>query len=316
MRRKVVDPTSGLEWELAARLTEGPPLILDGATGTELERRGVWTGLPLWSAHALVDSPDTVEAIHLDYARAGVEILTANTFRTQRRALAHGGLAERAGELTELAVALARRALHRAGAATSALVAGSAPTLEDCYRPDRVPDDASLRREHAEHAANLARAGVDLILVETMNTRREALAALRAAREVGRPALVSFVCGAGAALLSGEALADAVAAVADEGPLCVLVNCLPPSKVPPCLEVLRDAGLPFGVYANLGEPRADGSLDFTEACSPQAFADAVESWVAAGAHMVGGCCGTTPAHLEAVVSRRGRRGVGGAFLGH
>ena len=136
-----------------------------------------------------------------------------------------------------------------------------------------------------------------------MNSIREARAALRAAARVGMPALVSFVCGAGAALLSGEALADAIAAAAAEGPLAVLVNCLPPSKVPACLEVLRDAGLPFGVYANLGEPRPDGTLAFSEQCAPETFADRVEEWLAAGARIVGGCCGTTPEHLRAVASR-------------
>ena len=71
-----------------ARLRAAAPILLDGATGTELEARGIEAGLPLWSSHALLHAPEAVEAIHRDYALAGAEILTANTFRTQERVLA------------------------------------------------------------------------------------------------------------------------------------------------------------------------------------------------------------------------------------
>ncbi len=94
---------------LRSRILSGRPLLLDGATGTELERRGVPSALPLWSAHALLESPQTVAEIHAEYVAAGAEVLTANTFRTQRRTLERAGMGERAEELTALAVSLARR---------------------------------------------------------------------------------------------------------------------------------------------------------------------------------------------------------------
>jgi S-methylmethionine-dependent homocysteine/selenocysteine methylase len=284
--------------ELRARLGGGPVLLLDGATGTELERRGVRTPLPAWSAPALLEHPDVILAIHTDYARAGVEALTANTFRTQRRALAAAGLADRAAELTGRAVALARRAATAAGG--SPFVLGSASPLEDCYRPDLVPDAAALEREHAEHVRHLADAGVDAVLVETMNTRREAEIATRAAVALDLPALASFVCWHGARLLSGEALRDAAEDVRRAGASAVLVNCLPPSNVGACLPVLAEVGLPFGAYANLGEPNDDTGFARSEECGPEAFAAHASGWVRAGAHIVGGCCGTTPEHLRAV----------------
>ncbi len=277
--------------------------VLDGATGTELERRGIRTGLPLWSAHALFEAPEVVAEIHADYAAAGVDALTANTFRTQRRTLARGGLGARAAELTTRAVALARRAAD-AASGPAPLVLGSAATLEDCYRPDLVPDDASLAREHAEHAEHLVAAGVDAILVETMNTVREARAALRAARRAGAPALVSFVCWDGARLLSGERLESAIEGIRGEDPVVVAVNCLPPSNVEACLRVLARSGLPFGVYPNLGEPDDKTSLRRGESCQPERFAAKASRWLGAGAVLVGGCCGTTPDHLRAVVSLR------------
>ncbi len=238
--------------QLRERLRQPRPILLDGATGTELERRGVSSDLPLWSARALLEAPDQVEEIHAEYVAAGAEILTANTFRTQRRTLKRGGLAERSAELTSLAVALARRSVGKGRGFV--FVAGSASPLEDCYRPDLVPDAKSLAREHGEHAHNLAEAGVDLILVETMNAIDEANAAARAAASTGLPFCVSFVCGEDARLLSGEPLSRAVDVVANHAPTALLVNCLPPSRVAPCLAALQRSGLPFGVYPNLGAP--------------------------------------------------------------
>ncbi|HXK25970.1 MAG TPA: homocysteine S-methyltransferase family protein [Myxococcota bacterium] len=288
-----------------ARLRDRSTLVLDGATGTELERRGVPSSLPLWSAPALLEHPEVVARIHSEYAAAGVEVLTANTFRTQHRTLARGGLGERAEELTRIAVELARRGA-RSGR-QRVFVVGSAPPLEDCYRPDLVPEPQALAREHGEHARNLAAADVDAILVETMNSVREAVAATRAARAEQLPVLASFVCWDGARLLSGEPLESAALAVRDVGADAVLVNCLPPSNVHACLPALARSRLPFGAYANLGEPNDETGFTRSEDCTPDAFARHAESWALAGAQLVGGCCGTTPDHLRAVAQRlRGR----------
>jgi S-methylmethionine-dependent homocysteine/selenocysteine methylase len=278
------------------RLRGGPPLLLDGATGTELERRGVPSALPLWSTHALLHQPERVREVHADYVAAGAELLTANTFRTQERTLARGGAAGRAPELTALAVALAREAA--AEAPREVAVLGSAPPLEDCYSPQLVPDASALAREHAAHCENLAAAGADAILVETMNALREARAALRAARATGLPVLASFACGSGARLLSGERLRDAVALAGDEGAVAVLVNCLPIRDVPACLPVLAAGALPFGAYANLGAPEPEGWR--RDERPPGEFAAAARDWLDAGATVVGGCCGTTPAHIAAL----------------
>jgi homocysteine S-methyltransferase len=276
------------ETRLRERLATGPPLILDGATGTELERRGIPSELPLWSARGLIESPETVLAIHRAYVAAGAEALTANTFRTQRRTLEKAGQGHRAGELTTRAVALA----HEAASGDHIFVLGSAPPLEDCFHPELVPDDAPLVREHREHARHLVEAGVDAVLVETMNTIREAVAAVRAARECGAPVLASFVTRCRARLLSGEPLDEAVDAVVELGPLAVGVNCVPPAAVSPCLGVLQRAELPFLVYANLIGPG--------EARSPEEYARCAAGWIAAGARIVGGCCGTRPDHIRAL----------------
>jgi len=288
----------------AAHERRAPPLILDGALGTELDARGFPTPLPLWSARALLERPALVAEIHRDYAAAGAELLTANTFRTQRRSLLRGGAGERAAELTRLAVALAREAAREAP--HPAFVLGSAASLEDCYRPDLVPDDAALAREHAEHAEHLAAAGADAILVETMNCVREAAAAAQAAAATGLPVIVSFVCNEPARLLSGEPLDAGLEAVASAAPLAVAVNCLPPALAEACLATLAASGLPFGVYPNLGAPDPERGFAPSADCAPPELAARARHWLAAGAAFVGGCCGTRPAHVQALREAAGR----------
>jgi len=299
---------------LRDRLTRGEIVLLDGALGTELERRGVSTRLPLWSAQAVLEAPDRVREIHEEYARAGADILTAATFRTTPRAVAAAGSrgskgAEAGAEspsdadaLTRAAVLLCVEARAHAGTSRETLIAGSIAPLEDCYAPERAPETAVAEREHAEQAARLADAGVDLILAETMGTAREAVAAARGAARTGLPLLVSFICGKGAALLGGEPLADAVRAVEAAGADAVLVNCTSVDAMPALLDTLsRTTSLPIGCYPNAGLPDlASGTWRFDSAMTPERFARAGLAWVQAGAQIVGGCCGTGPSHIRAL----------------
>jgi S-methylmethionine-dependent homocysteine/selenocysteine methylase len=300
---------------LRQRLSLPRPLLLDGATGTELARRGVDTGLPLWSAHALADARgrEVLRAIHADYARAGAAILTSNTFRTTRWSLARAGRENDWALLNRRAVEIARDAargtLPVAGAPVATpFIAGSIAPLEDCYRPDLVPPQADCRREHLRQADLLARLGVDLILIETMNTAREAGAAAEAVRAVGLETLVSL-CPAGPdRLLSGESLADAVPRILDAGSGCVvglMLNCAAPDLLERSLPALAAAaeGLPFGLYAHLGEPDPITGWRLPEEHGTEAYAAWSERCARAGARLLGGCCGTTPAHIEAVARR-------------
>jgi S-methylmethionine-dependent homocysteine/selenocysteine methylase len=280
------------------RLAAGP-FVLDGATGSELERRGLACPLPLWSTQALLEAPALLEQVHRAYARAGVDCLTAATFRTQRHVLQRAGLAERARELSALALSLARRAA--VAAASDCWLAGSAPPLEDCYRPDLVPDDATLEREHAHHCEALAAGGAQLILVETIGSVREARAATRAAVATGLPVVVSFIGAArGAALLSGEPFEAAIEAVAAFAPAALALNCVAPSRVDDFWGFLEASGFAFGVYPNFGSPGATPRDDYRDARTPKAFAQLAQHWIARGASLVGGCCGTRPDHLRAV----------------
>lgn len=307
-----MDPSPAL-----AAVLSRPVVLLSGACGTELERRGAATPIPLWSAAAIEDDPDLVRAIHREYVEAGACVVTANTFRTDRRTLGKVGRAHEARALTAAAVRLAREAVAvavRRPAGTVA-VAGSVSSLEDCYRPDLVPDDATLAVEHAEKALNLVAAGVDMALVETMNTVREAVAALRACREAGLSSAVSLVCGPGARLLSGERVAEAVRALVPLEPLAVCVNCCHPAVATEALAVVRETApsIPAGIYANgVGAP--DSRRGWTFEGAPGAdlatFLAEARRALDLGARWIGGCCGTSPAHTAALARLLAERGLG------
>ena len=282
------------------RLRTGSPLLLDSAMGTELQRRDADTSLPLWSARPLLRDPELVWTVHGDEVSSGADILTANTFRTHSRSLGKAGLAERAGELTVRGVQLAHQAAAAPG--REVFVAGSLSPLEDCYRPDLVPDDASLAREQGAQARTLAHAGVDLILAETHNTIREALAALEAGKAGGVPTLVSFVTDEEGRLLSGESIESAAAALLPHAPDALGINCVPAARLSGDLERLAAAapGVPLLAYGNLGLPADDKGWAFTEELPPAEYAEHARRWLALGARIVGGCCGTTAEHTRAL----------------
>ena len=281
------------------RLRSGRPVLLDSAMGTELERRGMRSDLPLWSARALLEAPELVLTIHRENVAAGAELLTANTFRTHRRTLKKEGRGDRAAELTWSAVALARRAAGEGG--RPVFVAGSLSPLEDCYRPDLVPDPGALEREHGEQARSLASAGADAILVETQNNVAELVAAVRAAKATGLPVVASMITDGDGRLLSGESIGVAAAALAPLEPDAVAINCVPAESLRADLRCLADAlpGYPLAAYGNLGKPGAKLG-QFTLELSPEDYARVASSWLEAGARIVGGCCGTTPGHTAAL----------------
>jgi len=282
------------------RLRSGAPLLLDGAMGTELQRRDANTTLPLWSARTLIDDPELVWTIHGDEVAAGAEIVTANTFRTHARTLARAGLEARAGELSALAVRLAHQAASAPG--REIFVAGSLSPLEDCYRPDLVPKPEAVEREHAAQARFLAEAGVDLILAETHNSIREAAAATRAAKATGMPVIVSLVTDGAGQLLSGESLEAAAAALMPLAPDAIGINCVPAARLAQDLERLAAAapGMPLIAYGNLGLASDDSGWSFTEELAPEHYTAEAARWIAVGARIVGGCCGTTAEHTRAL----------------
>ena len=285
-------------------LSQPHKLILDGATGTELNRRGVDTGLPLWSANALMSDRDAkiLQQIHEDYLRASADIITTNTFRTHRRVLAPSGNAHRALELTRRAVDTARAAIANVPSDKPRFVAGSISTLEDCYRPDLVPSDEELRAEHSERIHHLVECGVDLILIETINTIREAFIIAKLATITGTPVIVSFVCDRDGKLLSGETLTEAASQLLPLGICAIGVNCGPtPNLARPLAELQLACGkdFPLIAYGNIGYADDEVGWVNTDSENPKAYCEHASHWPV---KIVGGCCGTTPEHITELKS--------------
>jgi S-methylmethionine-dependent homocysteine/selenocysteine methylase len=222
-------------------------------------------------------------------------------------------MGERAKELTQYAVNLAREAARTYretyGPSTNHpyYIAGSIAPLEDSYTPKLVPSPAECEREHREMAQNLAEAGVDLMLVETMNTIREAVAATRAACATGLPTITCFVCRDDGRLFSGETVRAAVEAVVPLGVTGVGINCTPSTFIHKPFNELRAAVRSFanprlvtGLYANIGHTEDIAEWTNTADVSPLEYARQAARWLEQGARLIGGCCGTTPAHIAAL----------------
>lgn len=305
-----------LSRDLPVRLRGSKPLLLDAAMGSDLDRRGVKTTLPLWSAIGLLEAPEVVYRIHRDNLAAGADIVTTNTFRSTGWSLRKAGIgADRAAELDALAVQLAMRARSDEDR-FDAMIAGSIAPLEDCYLPTFDTDPDVAFQQHRMQANNIAAAGVDFLLVETMPTIAEAMVALAAANDTGLNVAVSFVCGPPQALaggpesvlLSGERLSDAVAKVAQLSPAAILVNCAATSVIDVGVETLQaSSGLALGAYANVGHVDDEVGWSSAGGMTGAGYAAAADTWLDAGARIIGGCCGTNPEHTAALRKSIDRR---------
>lgn len=283
------------------KLKKNKIYILDGAMGTELQRRKFNTYLPLWSARALFEKPRLVKKIHKEYIQAGADIITTNTFRTQRRTLAKVGLASKTKKINELAVKLAKQAVVEAKVRRKIYIAGSLTALEDCYEPKLVPPQEIAEKEHLEQVKILAKTPIDFFLLETFNTIRETEAAAKAVAKTRKDMIISFTINKSGNLRSGEKLKDAVARLNKYSPLAYMVNCAIPSTVTKGLQILKSiTSLPVGVYAN-GTGQAGSPLGWSfvyTANDAYNYFHYCFDWKEMGAKIIGGCCGTTPEYTK------------------
>ena len=283
--------------------------LLDGGMGQELLSRSAKPPSPLWSAQVLMDEPEIVEAVHLDYISAGARVITLNSYSITPERLERDGDPAMFQTLQAKAIAVAKSACAQSREGVQ--IAGCLPPLGGSYRPNVAPDyDTSLttyRRVVAEQ-----RDHVDLFLCETLASVSEIRTATLVAVESGIPVwtAMTVVDGDGTKLRSGEPLEDGIAAAIDAGAGAVLVNCSWPESLAQAIPLLAISGLPFGAYAN-GFTSVDqlvpgGTVAKLEARSdlgPQAYAKHAMSWVDAGASIVGGCCETGPAHIQQLASQ-------------
>jgi methionine synthase I (cobalamin-dependent) len=299
---------------IARKLADGDTIVLDGATGTELQNRGAPMDEGAWCAVATATHPDLLRTIHEDYVRAGADIVTANTFASARHLLERAGIGERTAELNRLAVRVAREAAARAGdeVGRAVAVAGSLSTMRPVGKgTDQRDPGIDLRTipwaANLREAAELqAEAGVDLLLLEMMSDLEHGDLALEAALATGLPVWVGLSAKRrDGELMSyrddGPSFATLVRHYAAQpiGALGVMHTSLPDTE--DALGILLDqASMPVMAYPEAGYFRSP-DWQFTEV-QPEALAIAACDWVRRGVRVVGGCCGLGPAHIAAVAA--------------
>ena len=285
--------------DLLDELAGGGLVLIDGATGTEIERRGVVPSEDAWSATGALDGQDIVRSVHESYLDVGARIVISNTFSTSWQALVNAGLDEHFESLNHDGVGLARQAIDRTGA--NALVAGgishwffsgTAPTLDELDRS--VTHQAEIMRD----------AGADLLMLEMMVDIDKTLTQLRAAQRSGLPVWVGFSTrvepDGSVILLDGIPLAAGVDAVAGEDIDLISIMHTEVAHIDISLQILVEHWSGHvGVYAHSGRWK-ESDWVYDGGISEAAYASAASRWLDLGVQVIGGCCGTGPGHIRAL----------------
>jgi homocysteine S-methyltransferase len=300
-------------------LQHHPIILLDGALATELEQRGCDLRDPLWSAKVLLEAPDLIRQVHLDYFLAGADgAITASYQATVAGFMRRGLSSIEAIALIQRSVRLAMEArdafwadstLH-AGRPRPFVAASVGPYgafLADGseYRGDYGLSEANLIEFHRPRLAALLAAGADILAGETLPCLAEAQALVHLLAEFpDASAWISFSARDGAHTCHGERLADC-AAWLDAYPqvAAVGVNCSAPRYIPDLVRAIRSATQkPIVVYPNSGEIYDAAHHDWHGSSSCATFAEQAQEWHACGARIIGGCCRTTPNHIRALAA--------------
>jgi S-methylmethionine-dependent homocysteine/selenocysteine methylase len=283
--------------------------VLDGGTGRELHRVGAPFRQPEWSALALIEAPETVRQVHEAYLAAGADVITSNSYALTPFHIGAERFAAAGGHLADLAGRMGRAAIGDG----PGRLAGSLPPVLGSYRPDLF--DPRTATPLLRTLVDGLSPHVDLWLAETLSSLAEA----RLVREIlvpgSAPLWVSFTLQddgdpAVAVLRSGEPAAEAARTAMDIGAETLLFNCSQPEvmlgAVTAARAVIGSAPLKIGVYANAFPPQRpdaqanDGLDPIREDLDPQHYVAFAKAWNAAGAEVIGGCCGIGPAHIRAL----------------
>ncbi|MDR3577439.1 MAG: homocysteine S-methyltransferase family protein [Anaerolineaceae bacterium] len=279
------------------RLNSGQKLVADGATGTNLQARGLERGQPsdLW----VLEKPEEIVRLHHDFVAAGADIILTASFGGTTICLKHIGLAERAVEINRRAVELAKQA----SAGTDVLVAGSMGPTGEILKPLGRLDEADAAASFAEQARVLTEAGVDLLVIETQFDLTEASAAVKGARSASSlPLVVSFSYDRGTRTMNGVKPVQMAREISALGVDVLGINC--GRSLEDNLKALKElrevSVLPIWFKPNAGLPRLDDDEKPVYDVTPEMMAAQVPEWLAAGARIIGGCCGTSPEHLHLI----------------
>ena len=292
-------------------------VILDGGTGRELARRGAPFRQPEWSALALIEGPQFVSAVHRAYVEAGADVITTNSYALVPF---HIGAERFAAEGASLAARAGRLAREVADASSQTIrVAGSLPPVCGSYRPDLV--DLDRARPILEVLIGALAPNIDHWLAETLSSLAEARLCATLTAATAKPLWLSFTLEDEAitedpVLRSGESVAEAARLAAELGAAALLFNCSQPEVMEAAIRAARtelgpQSTISIGVYANAFPPMAadaeanSGLSPIREDLTPEGYRRFADAWRAAGASILGGCCGIGPEHIAALRERKG-----------
>ena len=298
-----------------ACLRSGGTLLMDGALGTELERRGVPLEGSAWSALAVRDYGDIVRATHLDYIRAGARLHIVNSFALAQHVLAPLGLGDEFEFLNRRSVELFDAAVSDSGVARENLwAAGSLSTFAAHSDRSQLPDQRTLHDNYRRQAEILQAAGVELFALEMLYDAETTRVMLDAVRDTGLPAIVGFTCQWGdddSGRISArrdlgldvqplDQILPAVIEIADPQTTVLSIMHSDLDVTDAALEVLRHHWQgPVAIYPNSGR-FIDLQMQFDSVSSAREFTAAALRWIDSGVQIVGGCCGIGPAHIAAL----------------
>ncbi len=293
-------------WE--SLLESSGVILADGAMGTMLFAAGLQFGDPPESWNTL--HPDRVQAVHRGYLEAGSRVILTNTFGGNRFRLALHGLEGRVEELNQAAVAAARRAIEESG--RDALIAGDVGPSGAILAPLGEMSFDEAAAGFAEQARALAAAGVDLFWIETMSDLEEVRAAVEGVRQAAPdlPVITTMTFDTHGRTMMGVTPEQAVRALSGWGAAAVGGNCgNGPEEILGVLEKMKAEapGVILVAKANAGLPELVNGRAVYRA-GPEVMAEYAKAAAAAGARVIGACCGSTPAHLKAMAAALG---VGG-----
>ncbi len=277
------------------RLAESGPVFLDGATGSNLQKKGMPPGVcpELW----ITQHAEVLEALQREYAQAGTQIVYAPTFSANRIKLKEYGLEDRIRELNLSLVEISRRAVG-----DRALVAGDLTMTGEQLAPIGRLDFEELINIYKEQIGFLLEAGVDLLVVETMMSLQESRAALIAAKETcpALPVMVTMTFEADGRSLFGTDAATAALVLSRLGADAVGANCStgPDQMAEVIRQMAEVTDVPIVAKPNAGLPVLDRNGQTVYGMGPEAFGDGMRLLLEAGAGILGGCCGTTPEHIR------------------
>lgn len=280
------------------RLQSGEVLVSDGATGTNLQKMGLEGGTP--PEDLVMDQPDLILKLESAFVEAGSDIILTCTFGGTRPRLRESKYADKVTEVNLRAAELARKA---ASARPDVLVGGSIGPTGLLMKPFGPLSPEEAAAAFGEQAKALAEGGVDLLVIETMFAFDEATAAFEAARSVtDLPIVMSFSYDRGVRTMMGVKPADMLKKYKEIGAAVIGANC--GTTLENMEKVIQEyaaaePGFPLWVKPNAGLPRLVGETTVFDT-TPEQMAEFVHKYIALGARIVGGCCGSTPEHVAAI----------------